>query len=149
MYNEAISYYPHRFFHNPFLYKNVHKIHHRYGSPTLYSTTAMHPLEFLMYQTFLAIPAFTVPLHVGKLVASLYLLPYSNFCCLLLIFPNSLNQDQDRQTVCSDLIKTIRHSDSVPERYFLKRLILKKSADANKSMKIYPVCKVRRYDVNT
>lgn len=65
MYNEAVSYYPHRFFHNPYLYKKVHKIHHRYGSPTLYSTTAMHPLEFLMYQTFLAIPAFTVPLHVG------------------------------------------------------------------------------------
>lgn len=66
MYNEAISYYPHRFFHNPWLYKKVHKIHHRYGSPTLYSTTAMHPLEFLMYQTFLAIPVFTVPVHAGK-----------------------------------------------------------------------------------
>ena len=55
-----------RFFHNPWLYKHVHKIHHRYVSPTLYSTTAMHPLEFLMYQTFLALPVFTVPLHAGE-----------------------------------------------------------------------------------
>ncbi|KAL4229152.1 hypothetical protein ACF0H5_012190 [Mactra antiquata] len=70
-YNEAISYYPHRFFHNPWLYKKVHKIHHRYGSPTLYSTTAMHPLEFLMYQTFLAIPVFTVPVHAVVFVTIL------------------------------------------------------------------------------
>lgn len=62
-YNEAISYYPHRIFHYPWLYKNVHKMHHRYGSPTLYSTVAMHPAEFIMYQTFLAIPIFTVPVH--------------------------------------------------------------------------------------
>ncbi|WAR05112.1 hypothetical protein MAR_020481, partial [Mya arenaria] len=46
-----------RLFHYPWLYKNVHKIHHRYGSPTLYSAVAMHPLEFLMYHTFLGLPA--------------------------------------------------------------------------------------------
>ncbi|KAH3878107.1 uncharacterized protein LOC127873877 [Dreissena polymorpha] len=62
-YNEAVSYYPHRMFHTPFLYRHVHKVHHRYGSPTLYSTTAMHTLEFLVYQTLLALPVFVVPLH--------------------------------------------------------------------------------------
>ena len=33
------------------------------------------------------------------------------------------------------------HSDSVPEIFFLKKLILKLSADDNKSMQNYPACK--------
>lgn len=71
MYNEAVSYYPHRLFHYPWLYRRIHKLHHRYGSPTIYSTVAMHPLEFLMYQTFLALPAFFVPLHPAVFVSVL------------------------------------------------------------------------------
>ena len=65
-YNEAVSYYPHRMFHIPFLYRHVHKVHHRYGSPTLYTATVMHTLEFLVYQTLLMLPVFVVPLHAGE-----------------------------------------------------------------------------------
>ncbi|KAL3837507.1 hypothetical protein ACJMK2_022859 [Sinanodonta woodiana] len=66
MYNEAVSYYLHRLFHYPYLYRKIHKVHHRYGSPTAFSTVAMHPFEFTTYQVVLALPAFTVPLHAGK-----------------------------------------------------------------------------------
>ncbi|KAH3858933.1 hypothetical protein DPMN_101578 [Dreissena polymorpha] len=62
----AVIYYPHRMFHIPFLYRHVHKVHHRYGSPTLYTATAMHTLEFLVYQTLLMLPVFVVPLHAGE-----------------------------------------------------------------------------------
>ncbi|WAR05396.1 FXDC2-like protein [Mya arenaria] len=74
MYGEAVSYYPHRLFHYPWLYKNVHKIHHRYGSPTLYSAVAMHPLEFLMYYVYtLVISAPKAPLvFVGHLLYGYY-----------------------------------------------------------------------------
>ena len=42
-----------------------------------------------------------------------------------------------------DWIQTVWHSDSVPERIFLKKLILKKLADHITSMKNYIACKVK------
>ncbi|XP_052270842.1 uncharacterized protein LOC127871729 isoform X1 [Dreissena polymorpha] len=71
LYNGAVIYYPHRMFHIPFLYRHVHKVHHRYGSPTLYTATAMHTLEFLVYQTLLMLPVFVVPLHAVVFVTIL------------------------------------------------------------------------------
>ena len=70
----------------------------------------------------------------------------SDFCCLLVItFANRLNPDLDRHSRFrsgSKLFDTLIDSDSVPERMFLKKLILKKmSADDNKRIKNYPVCK--------
>ena len=64
-FNESINYYTHRLFHVPWLYRTFHKWHHRYVSPTLYSTTAMHPLESMTFQGLLLIPMFVVPLHAG------------------------------------------------------------------------------------
>jgi len=71
VYNEFVSYYIHRLLHCPLVYRNIHKHHHRYGSPTLYSTTAMHPLEFLWLEGALAIPVFLVPLHPAVFVGNL------------------------------------------------------------------------------
>lgn len=67
VYNETMAYYLHRLFHNPWLYKKIHKMHHRYHQPTAWSAVAMHPLEFIMYQGYLAATPFLVPIHACKL----------------------------------------------------------------------------------
>ena len=41
---------------------------------------------------------------------------------LLITFANSLDPDQDRQDFGPDLDPNVCHSDSVPERFFLKSL---------------------------
>ncbi|KAK3597035.1 hypothetical protein CHS0354_022043 [Potamilus streckersoni] len=69
MYNETCAYYLHLLLHKPYVYKTIHKWHHHYGSPTVFSTTAMHPAEFISFQIYLIVPAFTVPLHVGVYIA--------------------------------------------------------------------------------
>ncbi|XP_013397329.1 lathosterol oxidase-like [Lingula anatina] len=65
LYIDGVSYYLHRTFHNPYLYKKIHKHHHRYHQPTAFSAVAMHPVEFFMYQAVMALPIFTVPIHAG------------------------------------------------------------------------------------
>ena len=54
-----------------------------------------------------------------------------DFCHLLITFANSLDPGQDGQNVGPD----VDPNHSVPERFFLKQLILKKSDDDNKSTK--------------
>lgn len=66
VYNETMAYYLHRLFHNPWLYRNIHKMHHRYHQPTAWSAVAMHPAEFIMYQGYLAATPFLVPIHACK-----------------------------------------------------------------------------------
>merc|ERR1712137_949831 len=63
LYTEAIAYYVHRTFHCRFLYKNIHKWHHRYKAPTAFAALAIHPIEYFCYQAFLLLPIFVVPLH--------------------------------------------------------------------------------------
>ena len=61
-----------------------------------------------------------------------------DFCHLLIIFAYSLEPDQAGQNV--------KHSDGIPERYFLKRLILKKiqqMAKKKKTMKNFPGGRVK------
>ncbi|XP_035213324.1 putative methylsterol monooxygenase DDB_G0269788 [Stegodyphus dumicola] len=60
---EALFYYYHRMFHLPAVYKAYHKYHHRYKQPTAFSSTAMHPLEFVILQSAIFIPMFTIPVH--------------------------------------------------------------------------------------
>ncbi|XP_064595328.1 lathosterol oxidase-like [Liolophura sinensis] len=76
LYDEASAYYYHRMYHSPLLYRWIHKAHHRYGCPTAFSAVAMHPLEMLHYQAYLAAPAFTVPLHAGAFVGVLLYIYY-------------------------------------------------------------------------
>ncbi|XP_001636066.2 delta(7)-sterol 5(6)-desaturase erg32 [Nematostella vectensis] len=75
-YQDAAAYYYHRMLHWPFFYKNFHKWHHRYKAPTAFSATAMHPVEFLVFQFFIVIPAFVVPINAGVFVGILLYLYY-------------------------------------------------------------------------
>lgn len=56
MFEDACAYYYHRMLHWPFFYKRFHKMHHRYKAPTCFSSTAMHPVEFLGFQVFIVLP---------------------------------------------------------------------------------------------
>ena len=69
-------------------------------------------------------------LHIISQYILLKFLASFAFCCLLITIVISPDLDPNRL-----------QSDSVPERIFVKKLILKKSADDNKSMKNYPACK--------
>lgn len=61
--NDAGAYYVHRALHTPWLYRHVHRHHHRFVATTPYVTVAVHPFELLALQTAALLPIFFVPLH--------------------------------------------------------------------------------------
>ncbi|XP_018578004.1 lathosterol oxidase-like [Anoplophora glabripennis] len=63
IYQDYCTYWLHRTYHLPFLYKRFHKLHHKYKHPTAFSVTAIHPFESLHIQLTLTMPLFLVPLH--------------------------------------------------------------------------------------
>jgi len=73
---DAGAYYYHRMLHMPFFYKRFHKLHHRYKSPTAFSATAMHPVEFFIFQSIIIAPLFLFPIHAGVYLGMLLYLYY-------------------------------------------------------------------------
>lgn len=73
---DGTAYYLHRLNHIPWIYKRIHKHHHRYHSPTCFSATAMHPLEFIEFELALALPAFFLPCYSGSFI---FLMIYSYY----------------------------------------------------------------------
>ncbi len=66
---DAGLYYSHRALHGRFLFRHVHRWHHRYTAPIIFTTTAVHPIEFLTFELFLVLPTFLIPAHAGVYVA--------------------------------------------------------------------------------
>lgn len=60
---DAGLYYSHRFMHAKFIFRYIHRWHHRYTAPVIYTTTAMHPFEFMVFQSCLLLPALILPMH--------------------------------------------------------------------------------------
>ncbi|CAA0118855.1 Uncharacterised protein [BD1-7 clade bacterium] len=60
---EACAYYMHAAGHQPWLYENIHKMHHYYTAPTFFSISAMHPLEWIAHASYIVAPAFLFPMH--------------------------------------------------------------------------------------
>ncbi len=60
---DAGLYYSHRALHSRWLFRHVHRWHHRYTAPVVFTTTAVHPVEFLIFQAFVMLPAVLVPVH--------------------------------------------------------------------------------------
>ena len=67
----------------------------------------------------------------------------NDFCRLLITFANSLDPGQDRQIVGPDLDPNFNTLILFPKEFFEKVIynFEKKSADDNKSLKNYPICK--------
>lgn len=76
LYIEASAYYYHRIAHLPFLYKNLHKHHHRYHSPTAYAAVAMSPIEITCFMFFFIVPLFTIPVNAWVFATNLMYINY-------------------------------------------------------------------------
>jgi len=62
---DYMTYWFHRLYHMPFMYKHFHKLHHTYKQPTAFSVTAIHPVEFLNIQCVYIMPMFLIPMHAA------------------------------------------------------------------------------------
>jgi lathosterol oxidase len=62
---DASLYYTHRLLHHRALFKYVHRWHHRYVAPMIFTTTAVHPVELLIFEVCLLLPMFVIPMHLG------------------------------------------------------------------------------------
>lgn len=60
---DYLTYWAHRIYHMPFLYKSFHKLHHTYKHPTAFSVTAIHPVEMTSIQMIYISPMFLFPIH--------------------------------------------------------------------------------------
>lgn len=65
---DFIAYWTHRAFHTKFLYRHVHRFHHRFGAPSPYVAAAIHPAEFLTLQLASLVPIIFIPFHVVSVV---------------------------------------------------------------------------------
>jgi len=71
IWQDYITYWGHRFFHYPWLYKNFHKLHHTYKQPTAWSATAIHPVEFIFFQCIYISPMFLFTIHYVPFISIL------------------------------------------------------------------------------
>ena len=53
---DALAYYAHRALHARPLFRAIHRHHHKFLAPTPFVVTAMHPVEFLIFQTVTFLP---------------------------------------------------------------------------------------------
>ncbi|KAK9881854.1 hypothetical protein WA026_018047 [Henosepilachna vigintioctopunctata] len=81
IYEDYMTYWMHRFLHTPWLYKHFHKLHHAFKQPTVWSVTAIHPVESLFMQGVLVTPLFLFPIHWCE-----YLTSTVSFNCLILSY---------------------------------------------------------------
>lgn len=76
VWQDYLTYWHHRAYHMPFLYKHFHKLHHKYKQPTAFSVTAIHPIEFLHIQAVYVSPMVLFPVHWSVFVVILSYIYY-------------------------------------------------------------------------
>jgi len=59
----------HRLLHAPFAFRRVHVVHHRARDVDLWSTIAMHPVEFLAIVGFVPLALWIAPVHAASVLA--------------------------------------------------------------------------------
>jgi lathosterol oxidase len=77
---DGALYWAHRLFHRKALFRTIHRVHHRWTSPTAFTAHAMHPVEFMVYQAIMVAPLFVLPIHVVGLIV---VLVYQNLIALI------------------------------------------------------------------
>lgn len=66
--HDAYFYWTHRAMHLPWLYRNVHRVHHLSTNPSPWAAYAFSPLEAVVHALFVPLAAWLVPLHPIALV---------------------------------------------------------------------------------
>lgn len=75
---DALAYYGHRALHGRWLFRKVHRHHHRFLAPTPFVVVAMHPVELLVFQALSFLPLFIMPVHyLGAIVVLVYVLVFN------------------------------------------------------------------------
>jgi Delta7-sterol 5-desaturase len=93
---DAGLYYSHRAFHGRTLFRYIHRHHHKYVAPVVFTTTAVHPIEFLTFEAFLILPAFVLPVHWAVyvvVIAYTYLIGMIDHCGVKVRWPLPLHGD--------------------------------------------------------
>lgn len=76
--SDGMAYYVHRTLHGKWLFRNVHRFHHRFVATSPYVATALHPAELLCLQAATFLPMFFVPLHgLGVAAVLIYILVFN------------------------------------------------------------------------
>jgi lathosterol oxidase len=66
-------YWAHRWMHRRAPYRFMHRVHHRFRTPTAFTALAAHPFELLTFQAITFAPIFLVPLHpIGVISVLIY-----------------------------------------------------------------------------
>lgn len=73
-------YWAHRTLHYPYLFKKIHRLHHRTTAPTAVNTFAMHPLEAIYYQFLTFLPFMIMPVHF---LSAILILVYTDYVSLV------------------------------------------------------------------
>lgn len=60
---DFLAYWTHRTLHLRPIFKRIHQWHHRYVATTPFVVTAMHPVEFLMFQAVTFVPLLLIPFY--------------------------------------------------------------------------------------
>jgi lathosterol oxidase len=75
---DGAAYYAHRGMHQRFMFRHIHRWHHRYVATMPWVVTAMHPVEFLIFQAVTLAPLFIIPFHyVSVIVTLVYVLVFN------------------------------------------------------------------------
>jgi lathosterol oxidase len=64
-------YWGHRWMHRKGPYRFMHRVHHRFRTPSAFTAVAAHPFEILTFQAIALLPIFILPLHPGGVIAVL------------------------------------------------------------------------------
>ncbi len=86
---ETAAFFLHAGGHIPWFYKNLHYVHHRYSAPTFWTISAMHPIEWIIHASYIVLPAFIFPMHIGlymTVVAITFIAGYWDHCGIRLPF---------------------------------------------------------------
>lgn len=75
---EAAAYYTHRFLHRRFMFRHIHRWHHRCVAVTPFNTVTMHPIEFVILQVVTFAPIFVLPVYyLGFIGLLIYVLVFN------------------------------------------------------------------------